>query len=373
LQFAQITGHQSFKDQLVRAVDNGKVAHAQLFNGPKGSANLALALALASYLNCENRSEDSCGNCSSCHKMKKLIHPDLHFSFPVAANHKWSKTEDVVSQNFLPEWRDSLSKNIHLTLEEWMEAIGAENKQGNISKEESRQIISKLSLKAFEGKFKILIIWLPEFLHPFAANAILKILEEPPTSTIFLLVSNDSEKLISTILSRVQYHTIPKYSDSETTQFLESQGIEPNLLKEIVRASDGDLSQASKLIRDVENESLQLFREWMLLCFKKDFAALVGWSEDFQKLPKLTQQSLLRFGLTTVRECLLVKGNASSISRLNQQETLFITKFSQQLPEALLPEFCQLISEAIYNLERNANPKIIGLDLSISIASIFNR
>ena len=205
MRFSDIIGLEDTKQQLIAAVKSNHVAHAQLFFGSEGSANLALALAFATYINCTNQSDsDSCGTCASCTKIDKLVHPDVQFIFPVSSTKKVTG-KSVVSSSYMNEWRSFILNNPYSGIEQWSASYGAENKQSNISKEESRNIIKNLSLKAFEAEYKIMLIWLPEFMHPSAANGILKILEEPPKKTIFLLVTNDYEKLLTTILSRCQF------------------------------------------------------------------------------------------------------------------------------------------------------------------------
>ena len=371
MQFAEVTGHKSLKHHLIDSVRNNKVSHAQLFRGHEGSAALPLSFAFATYLNCMNKGEsDSCGVCPACTKMSKLVHPDVHFSFPVASTTKFRKPEEVISQNFLPDWRKLVLQNSHASIEDWLNSFGAENKQGNISKEESRQIIRNLALKAFEGPYKIMIIWLPEYLHPFAANALLKVLEEPPEKTVFLLVSNDPEKLLPTILSRVQTRTVPAYSDSEIANWLDKQGVEEGLIKEITRIANGSINAAKKLVNHVANEGLVSFREWMRFCFNKDYEGMVNWSDDYQKMGKVAQKSLLNFGLTVLRESLLINSNNTRLSRMSNSEQEFVQKFSKVLDLNAIERLSVMMNRAMYHLERNANPKITMLDLSLSISSV---
>src|SRR5210317_1449692 len=204
MKLSEIPGLNSIKEKLLRTIESGKVAHAQMFSGPEGSANMALALAYATLLNCTDKTNrDACGECPSCQKINKFIHPDLHFVFPVsAAKNKTGK--DVISDSFIAEWRSFLAQNPYGGAMEWSQEFGGENKQLNISREESRNILKKLTLKSFEGEYKVMLIWLAEYMHPAAANALLKLLEEPPEKTVFLLVTYDSEQIIGTILSRVQ-------------------------------------------------------------------------------------------------------------------------------------------------------------------------
>ena len=373
MRFSDLQGLDDIKQQLIRSVKSGKVAHAQLFAGRAGAPNLPMALAYANYLNCEEPGEeDACGKCPSCLKNAKFIHPDLHFVFPVSGT-KQVKSKDAISQVFLKEWRTFLSEDPHGSLEQWSAVYGGENKQVNISKEESRQIIRNLSLKAFEGKYKIMLIWLPEYFHPFAANGILKILEEPPERTIFLLVSNDPERLLGTILSRTQTVHIRNYSVPEMKEILSVQfGSDPDRILQAARIADGNLSQAVKLMDKVEADQHETFVAWMRKCYSiKEVDSLAKMADDFHRMSKLEQRSLIQYGLSMMRESLVAR-HAATLSRLPGSESSFVSRFS----EFLSPDQIRLISEqfndALYHLERNGSPKMTFLDTSLRIMEILN-
>lgn len=259
--FKDIPGLEETKKQLIQAVKNNHIAHAQLFLCKNGGANLPLALAYTTYLNCEQPLEnDSCGSCSSCSKNAKIVHPDVHFVYPVSST-KNITGKDVVSTNFLKEWRGFLLANPYGNVNQWMMAFGGENKQVNISKEESRQVIKRLSLKSFEGKYKVMIIWLPEYMNGASANAILKILEEPPERIIFLLVCNDDEQLLTTILSRTQIVKIRQFGDNEIMQLLvEQHEINETKAERLAHLADGNLNEAMTLIEGSEEDNHDLFR-----------------------------------------------------------------------------------------------------------------
>ena len=214
MRFSDIPGLDSHKERLIDSFKSNEIHHAILFNGQIGTGNLSLSLAFASYINCENRSEkDSCGACASCSKMDKLIHPDVNYIFPVAPTTKINK--EVVSDKFIDAWRASIIDSPYLSIDDWFESYGFENKQPNISKDEVRNLVKKLTLKPFEARFKINIIWLPEYLHLSTSNAMLKILEEPPGETLFFLVTNNHQRLIQTIKSRVQMFKIRRFNEDE--------------------------------------------------------------------------------------------------------------------------------------------------------------
>ena len=372
MKFSEIPGLKSTKEKLIKTVERGKVAHAQLFAGEEGTANLALAIAYATLLNCTNRSgQGACGVCSSCQKIKKFIHPDVHFIFPVSsAKNKTGK--DVVSDSFIGEWRSFLTNNPYAGPLEWSQEFGGENKQLNISREESRNILKKLSLKSFEGEYKVMIIWLVEYMHPSAANALLKILEEPPEKTVFLLVSNDHEKIIGTILSRVQHLRIRAFKKTEISDHLVHHlNLGMDKASQISNISGGDLNQAINLIEEVEDNTHGMFRDWMRICFASNYLHMVKWAEEFGKINKIRQKGLLQYGLSVIRDSLLIHHGANEIVSLNASESEFVMKFSNTLDLIKLQKLYELMNSAFYHLERNGNPKIISLDTSLQISSAF--
>lgn len=267
--FSQIKGLEETKASLIASVKNRHVAHAQLFAGPEGSGSLAMALAYATYINCEEKGEtDSCGTCASCNKFNKLIHPDLHFVFPVSTTKSVSK--DASSALFMKEWRNFIAENPYGGLIEWGNFIGAENKQLNISVDESRNIIKTVTMKSFEAEYKIMVIWLPEQMNSSSANAILKVLEEPPVKTIFLLVTQNPDKIITTVLSRTQRVKIRPFTDEEVTKYLiEDKKLDEKQARQIAYLADGNLNEGLRLLQQVEEDNHQMFREWMRLCYKK--------------------------------------------------------------------------------------------------------
>lgn len=369
--FSDIEGLHEVKRHLINSVAKNHLAHAQLFVGPEGSANLAMALAFATYLNCENPQEDdACGKCASCIKTIKLIHPDLHFVYPVSASKK-SGSKDLVSTTFITEWRSFVKEQPYGLISDWSNVYGGENKQGNISKLESRHIIKNLSLKAFEGKYKIMIIWMPEYMHPSAANGILKVLEEPPEKTIFLMVANDMEKLLSTILSRVQKIKIPAFSDLELESYLKNKyGVESTRARQIVHMTDGNLNEALRLLDHTEDDTHKMFRDWMRFCFTRDFTKMVEWAEHYQKMNKIAQKSLLLYGLTMMRETLIANYSPGNLQRLQGEELDFVKNFSKVINADKMEKITDNLNQAYYHLERNANPKILFTDLSLVIAGV---
>lgn len=370
MKFSDIPGLRETKSHLVQAVEGGHLAHALLFAGHQGAPNLNLALAFATYLNCDNRQgDDACGQCPSCSKNSKFVHPDLHFVFPVSST-KTIKGKDVVSTSFLKDWRKFLLAQPFGNLQDWSNHYGGENKEANISREESRHIIRNLSLKAFEGKYKIMLIWLPEMMHLTAANAILKILEEPPEDTLFLMVTNDAENLLTTILSRTQQFTIRKFQDQEIIDYLVAQGTSTEKAAQLSHLADGNLNQALKLASEVEDDSHQLFRDWMRLCYVRDYTKMVAWADLFQKQNRMQQKSVFQYGLNILREVLVTSFANEGLSRLSGEEKDFVQNFAKVMDANKVDLISELLNQAYYHIERNANQKITFLDLSLQVAKV---
>lgn len=391
MQFSDINGLDETKESLVHSAQQDHVAHAQLFLGPEGSANLAMAIAFATYLNSSKpQTNGNTGADTSLEKLNKLIHPDLHFIFPVSATKNISG-KDVISDSYIKEWRSFVQSNPYGNPVDWSIHFGAENKQLNISKEESRNIIRKLTLKSFEGKYKIVILWMPELLHPSAANGILKILEEPPERTLFFLVAYDVEKILPTILSRTQIVNIRAFSDEEIIQQLamqegvhDPQSARFQRYRQIATLADGNLNQALKLLSEVEEDHHQLFREWMRLCYTRDYTKLVAMTDQIQKLGKEAQKGLMQYGLSMLRETLMalvantmqegeediLLASKKQLSRVQGEELKFVANFSKVMTFEKIEKISQLLNQAHYHLERNASPKIVFLDMSLGIGQL---
>jgi|Laugresu1bdmlbsd_1035121.scaffolds.fasta_scaffold00151_22 DNA polymerase-3 subunit delta' len=366
MQFREIVGQDQIKARLIETVQSGRISHAQLFLGPEGSGSLALAVAYAQYISCENPGpQDSCGECASCRKYQKLIHPDLHFSYPFFAKHK----EDT-AQTFIAEWREAFLENPYLGLETWRNSLDAENKQANINIAECHQILQKLSLKPFEGEYKVLIMWLPEYLDK-EGNTLLKIIEEPPHKTLFLLVAQNQEQILSTILSRTQLVKVPALPDQVVETYLLNQGVSPEKAKQIAFLSDGNLQSAQNLLKDLENDNFQLFTDWMRICFGDKGNAMIDFVETIAKSGRENQKAFLRYGIHFLRECLLILSGASDLVRLPEAEQVVAINFAQKVlslakAEAIVAE----LEKAHYHIERNANPKILFLDVSLQFVKI---
>ena len=372
MKFSDIPGLEEEKNKLIDSFSSNKIHHAILFFGQKGSANLSLAFAFATYINCENKRDfDSCGNCSSCSKMEKLIHPDVNIIFPVAPTTKINK--EVVSDKFIESWRVSFFQNPYKNVDDWFEFYGFENKQPNISKDEARNIIKKLSLKPFESKFKINVLWLPEYLHTFTSNALLKILEEPPGQTLFFIISNDYQKLLKTILSRVQIFKVPRFSDNEIKMYLSKYAeVSESEVDQAIYLSDGDLNQSEKLLMVPQSNDLDYVMKWMRSCYSENYSDVNKQTDWFSSLSKIRKRAFMTYSLKLMREA-MVSIIDPSLSRISENESSFINKFKMTLEQKSLEKIIMLIDENIRFLDRNANAKILFLDLSIKISNLFKR
>jgi DNA polymerase-3 subunit delta' len=375
MKFKDIYGHETLKQQLIYTVKENRISHAQLFLGPEGSANLALALAYAQYINCENKTNgDACGVCPSCLKYEKLIHPDLHFIFPVAKIKGIKKDKEVSCRNrlYLEKWRESLLRNqYHLTLDDWLTDMEVENQQAMINTEDAKSIIGTLSLQSYEAEYKVVIIWMTELLHHAAAPRILKILEEPPKKTLFLLIAEHSDSIITTILSRSQVVKIPAYEKAPLAAYLrEKQEAAPEQAEMMARLAEGNLAHARQLIGDNETETrhFALFRDWMRACFKANFPAIQKFVDELTRLGREHQKHFLRYSLTVIRKSMLLNYGGETLVQLSEMESKFVHDFSPFINHKNLNEIVDELNTAIYHIERNAKAEIIFTDMSIKIS-----
>jgi DNA polymerase-3 subunit delta' len=368
--FQDIPAHTGLKRVLTESVRRGHVAHAQLFRGAEGSAALALALAYATFLNCEERAadaDDSCGHCASCQKISKLAHPDLNFIFPVTTTKAVAK--DATSQKFAAEWRAFLLENPYQGFNDWMQAIGAENRQGSIAKDEAGALLKLVSLKAFEAKYKIVIIWLPELMHPAAANAVLKLLEEPPPTTVFLLVSHAPEQLLPTILSRVQPVVVRPLREDELTAYLRELHHLPEVkARQVAQLAEGNIGAAiASREQSADHNYFEFFTKWMRMCYSFKADEILKKSEEFQKLGRENQKELLSYSLGLLRKVLLYGLDPALVPHLPAGEQDFIHRFSRFITMRNAEQLTQELNEAHYHVERNANPRMVFVDASLRV------
>ena len=373
MKFSEVVGQQALKKQLIQTVKENRISHAQLFAGSEGVGGLPLALAYAQYICCENHTDtDSCGTCPSCQKYAKLIHPDLHFVFPVVNSGSGGK---AVSDDFLVEWREALLENPYLNLNFWIEKIASENKQGGIFEKESGEIIRKLNLKTYEADFKVMIIWMPEKMHVVAANKLLKMIEEPPAKTLFLLVSDNPGQLLATILSRCQYFKVLPIEKDEMLSALSSKITDKTHLQEVVRVSAGNYFKALDLLNSSEDESavFSMFVSLMRNCYSKKVLELIKWSEEAATLGREKQKKFLTTCLYLVRENFTMNVANRSVVYLNDQELGFSEKFHPYINQNNIFQINEELNRAIYHIEANGNSKIIFLDLALKMVKLIKQ
>ncbi len=320
MQFEKIIGQKDTKEHLVQMVQHNRLSHALLFLGKEGCGALPLAMAFAQYIVCEKVNgktpapapdpslfgdpepapatdqqstfNDSCGECAACNKAKQLIHPDIHFSYPVIAKKSGDKP---ISTDWIKEWREFISIHPYGNVFDWLQFINAENKQGNITAEECNDINRKISLKSFESAYKILLIWMPEYLTK-NGNKLLKLIEEPPPNTLFILVAENEEQILPTILSRTQLVKIPLLTDMEIEAALELRaGAKVEKARQISLLSEGNYREALHLLQHEEDDWQVILREWLNHIAKKNLAGQVKWIDDMSKQGREKQKQFLKY------------------------------------------------------------------------------
>jgi DNA polymerase-3 subunit delta' len=372
--FKEVIGQSAVKQRLIQSVREERVSHAQLFAGPPGTGKLALAIAYAQYVACTNRQDnDSCGECPSCKKYRKLIHPDLHFVFPVIKTKKFDKP---VSDNFLDEWRQMLGQNPYFNIDQWFELIGVENSQGLIYSHQSEEIIRKLNLKSYESEYKVMIIWLPEKMHVACANKLLKMIEEPPMKTLFVLVTENEEDIISTIRSRCQLIIVPPVdSDSIAKAIGEMPGSEGIDIRNIVHLAKGNYGKALELLQPDEQTlyNLERFKELMRFSYGRKFGDLLKWADQVAGIGREKQKSLLNYFLTILRENFVYNLKVRDLTFMNDQEEEFSKRFSPFINERNIIELTEVFETAFAQIGMNGNPRIIFTDVSFKITKLIRK
>jgi len=380
--FKEIVGHKELKNRLIRTVLNEKVSHAQLFLGAEGSEKLALAIAYSQFISCSNKQiysddsdliADSCGSCSSCVKYQKLAHPDLHFVFPVATTK--SITSRPLSANFITDWREELiESNYYTTLNDWYKKIGIENKQGRIGVDEANQVIKTLGLRAYEGGYKVMIIWMVEKLFHSAAPKLLKILEEPPPKTLFILIAEDTNSILKTILSRTQLIKLAPLKDDDIREFLQRNfQVSQEKIETIVNIADGSFKNVFPYLSDQveDNPYFATFREMMLLAYQRNFLKMKSKSEELSKIGRENIKQLLTYGIRIVRMCLYQDLGNTELIKSSGVELDFIQKFSRFVNQNNAEKISGVLNETLFHIERNVNPKITLMDTMLKISGIF--
>jgi DNA polymerase III subunit delta' len=361
----EVIGQDEIKKNLISSVQQNKVSHAQLFLGKDGYGTLPLALAFAQYLACTNRSDsDSCGKCSNCIKSQKLIHPDIHYSYPVVTK---KSGEKPLSTDFIEDWRKIVLDDPYFTPDDWIEKIDAENKQGNISVHECADIISKLKLKSFESEYKIQIIWKAEYLRE-AGNVLLKLLEEPPANTVFILIAEQLDLILKTIQSRTQLTKIPRITDSVLIHNMDDVDLPADKKQLLLNYAEGDIIALNYLVNESINSNEPLLEQWVVLVKNHPSIDDISWVEDMARIGREKQKSFCMYALHTLRDALVL--NFIESSAANDKLAVEIT---EEFDTEQIEQLVQLFNDTFFYIERNANAKITFMNLVIRAGRILQR
>lgn len=371
--FQEVIGQEDVKFMLKKAVEAHRVPHALLFSGPVGCGKLAMAVAFANYLLCQHREGgDSCGCCPSCKQIAKFSHPDMHFSFPVVKK----SSSPPICDDFLLEWRSLLSSSLYFGLDDWMARIGCDNKQVFISEAEGDNIIDKLSVSSYEGGYKVMIIWLPEKMRLEAANNLLKTLEEPTEGTVFILVSEDTNSILPTILSRTQNIIFRPLSSTVITEALVNHnGLDRQMALQIARISGGSYLKALQLINIGDNSTkfFEYFMSLMRLAYSRNLAELRLWSEKIVEEGRERQKAFLAYCQNLLRENFIYNFRHSELNFMSEEESSFSMKFARFINERNVWGFMDEFSHAQRDIEQNVNSRIVLFNLALQSIILIRR
>lgn len=365
MRFSDIPGLPDAKQKLLALVTQNRLPHALLINGPEGSGKLALGLAFAAFVQCEQSDLDACGVCNACVKTFKLIHPDIHYFFPISGT-------DATTDESLNDWRKIVLHNPYLNANQWQAAIEKENKLLNISAKECKNMVKKLTMTIYEGKRRILLIWLPEFLG-VQANILLKLIEEPPANSLIILVTESVQSILPTIVSRCQTLNITGFDDQEIMTALQQTGIkDATLLRGITRVVEGNMMEALNLAIDQANPHSEKMISWLRLCFTRKAEDLLVWIEQFASEGRDIHRQFLKFGLKYLEQILTYKITQKEEDNYNLDEWKGIKGLAKQMTLSDITHLETLFSNHIYFVERNAHPKILFTALSINVGQVLN-
>lgn len=368
MQFGDVIGQDHIKQKLIEEVNEGRIPHALLLCGNEGVGKLPLAIAYAQYICCTNKqSTDSCGTCPSCIKFKKLIHPDLHFMFPIVKN---AKAKKEICDDYISDWRHFLEKMPYMSINNWLNELQAENSQATIYARESDEIIRKLSLKSSEGGHKVSIIWLPERMHVVCANKLLKLLEEPPQKTIFILVSENPEMILPTILSRTQRLNIPRIEESCIANTLQTKyAIASADAQNIAHTANGSFVKALDAIHLNEEKRLffDLFVSLMRLSYQRKIKEMKIWSESVAAMGREKQKNMLDYCQQMIRENFIFNLKQKDLTYLTIDEENFAKRFSPFVNEKNVIGIMNELSQAQRDIEQNVNAKMVFFDFSLKM------
>lgn len=370
MRFVDIPGNADLKAKLIKAVQEKRIPHAQLFVSLEGGGNLPLALAYTQYLFCKSPLEnDSCGVCTACRQIAQLAHPDLKLVFPITAN----KTDKVFTyKDQLPLFKELFFQNPYLGISDWVQYLGKEDKKPIINVESVSEIHRDLQYKPYEAPYNVVLVWLPELFFHAAVPKLLKILEEPPAQTLFILVSNTPSDILNTILSRTQLVKLHKIEDWEMLEALtQKHGVDIQRATEIVHIANGNYNLAQWLINEEDNsESVNLFREWMLAAYRTDIPALLKFADQFHSMSRDKQKSFLAYALHLIRESLISGMEMPQLNRMTSSERSFIPKFSRFVNPYNAQEIRNMLEKSMYYVDRNANMKIVMANISLRLVEL---
>ena len=372
--FKDIIGQDSAIRMLRSAVAEGRIPHAQLICGPEGVGKLAVAVAYARYLCCMHRSgEEACGECPSCKKFDKLVHPDLHFAFPI---YKKDSGKTPHSDDFIDKWRQAVLENPYMNLNQWMDHIGTENQQGLIYASQSEEIIRKLTLKSSEGGYKVMIIWMAEKMNTECSNKLLKMIEEPPAQTVFLLVAENPDLLLPTIQSRVQRLTLRPIEESLIgAALVERYGLTDADARQIAHASAGNWLQAVETIHigNRSKEYIELFMTLMRRSYARDLKGMRQWADTVAGMGREPQKNFLIYCQRMIRESFICNFHRPEINYMNTDEATFTSRFAPYVNEKNIFGIMEELREAQRHIEQNVNAKMVFFDLALKMIMLLKQ
>ncbi|MEP3208492.1 MAG: DNA polymerase III subunit delta' [Maribacter sp.] len=380
MQFKDILGLSHIKNHLALSADAGRIPHAQMFVGPEGSGTLPMALAYMQYIVCGNQNGENSGGDQACNlKFDSLSHPDMHFAFPVSNSNKIKS--HAVSNHYMEEWRQFLKEQPYGNLFDWYRLIGIEKKQGQIGVDEALDVVKKLALKSYEGGYKVMLIWMAEKMNTSAANKLLKLIEEPPEKTVFILIAEDEEQIIQTIRSRCQILHFPPLAENDIAKALEARGLAREEALRLAHEANGNFNKALDLMNN-DSEDL-VFEKWFVQWVRSAFKAkgnkaaiheLILWSEEIAKTGRETQKKFLHYSIAVMRQALLVNFNVKELAFMQIHIDGFsLEKFAPFVHENNILSIVEELEDAMYHIERNGNSKIILTDLSIKLTRLLHR
>jgi DNA polymerase-3 subunit delta' len=368
MQFKEVIGQEDVKKHLTEMIGQNRLSHALLFTGKEGTGSLSLAIAFAQYIMCENPlPDDSCGICNACKKARDLVHPDIHFSYPVIPKKSGDKP---ISTDFIAEWREFIQQYPYGNVYDWLQFIGAENRQGNITAQECNEIIHKLSLKSFESEYKVLVLWMPEYLEK-EGNKLLKLVEEPPPNTIFIMVAENESQVLSTIVSRTQLVKIPPVRSDAIEQELMLKGkLSKEQARQIASVSAGNYRESLQIMQHSSEDWQSLLRDWLNAIMKSGPIAQVKWIEEMSKHGRERQKQFLRYFNHLLGQAIKLQVLNDAATGIAENERDFALRLNKMADISQQQAMIEEIDKASYYIERNANAKMLFHALTIRLYHI---